>query len=88
MRRVTLITWIGRQVLAFFASLGAFALYGAHMARGIFRGRWQWHDFIDHMDRIGVGSLFMVTVTSAFFRVLAPKSKSKAWTVATIFPFS
>ena len=66
MRRVTLITWIGRQVLAFFASLGAFALYGAHMARGIFRGRWQWHDFIDHMDRIGVGSLFMVTVTSAF----------------------
>lgn len=61
-----LLAWINRQILAFFEALGAFSLYGFRMIRGLRRGPWGWRDFLDHMDRIGVGSLFMVAVTSAF----------------------
>ncbi|WP_300525053.1 ABC transporter permease [Aminiphilus sp.] len=58
--------WIGRWLLRFWGDLGAFALYGCRMACGIWGGRWGRREFFEQLDRIGVGSLSMVAVTSAF----------------------
>ena len=58
--------WLGAHTLGLFQRLGLFVLFFAHSFRGFFRGVWSRRELLEQMERIGVGSVFMVSVTSAF----------------------
>jgi phospholipid/cholesterol/gamma-HCH transport system permease protein len=60
------LTWVGSHTLRLFQRLGLFVFFFAHALKGIFRGVWSRKELMDQMERIGVGSVFMVSVTSAF----------------------
>ncbi|QTX32901.1 ABC transporter permease [Aminithiophilus ramosus] len=58
--------WLGAHALGLFQRLGLFVLFFSHSFSGFFRGVWSRRELLEQMERIGVGSVFMVSVTSAF----------------------
>ncbi len=58
--------WLGAHTLRLFQRLGLFVFFFGHAIKGFFRGVWSRRELMDQMERIGVGSVFMVSVTSAF----------------------
>jgi phospholipid/cholesterol/gamma-HCH transport system permease protein len=57
---------LGGAAEKFFGRLGGFLLFAFRAAAGGFRGGWTRRGLVEQMDRIGVQSILMVSVTSAF----------------------
>jgi phospholipid/cholesterol/gamma-HCH transport system permease protein len=58
--------WLGRLAIGFFETLGFFSLFLLKSARGVFRGKWSRSDLSKQLERVGVSSIFVVSITSAF----------------------
>ena len=63
---LTLFGWIGQKTLILFDQLGCFLLFLLRVCAGIFRGTWSRRELLEQFERVGVGSVIMVAVTSAF----------------------
>jgi phospholipid/cholesterol/gamma-HCH transport system permease protein len=57
---------LGRSFLLLLATLGRFFLLGKNALGGVFGGGWKSRDLFEQLDRVGVQSILMVSVTSAF----------------------
>lgn len=64
--KVGLLSWVGRQALFFFETLGAFALFTCRAFLGVFSGVWSREDLLEQLERVGANSVFVVSITSAF----------------------
>lgn len=60
------LSWIGRQAMEVFNTLGAFALFAFRALRGIIAGKWSKNDLLEQLERVGVSSVLVVSITSAF----------------------
>lgn len=60
------IRWIGRISIVFLESLGCFAIFLAKSTRGIFAGTWSRAELSKQLERVGVSSILVVSITSAF----------------------
>jgi len=63
---VEVLSWIGRQAMEVFNTLGAFALFAFRAFRGIIAGKWSKNDLLEQLERVGVSSVLVVSITSAF----------------------
>lgn len=63
---MNLLGWIGQRTLFLFDQLGCFLIFLLAILKGIFRGTWSRRELLEQLDRVGVGSIVMVAVTSAF----------------------
>ena len=62
----SLFSWLGAHSMRLFQRLGLFVFFLGHASLGFFRGTWSRRELLEQMESIGVGSVFMVSVTSAF----------------------
>lgn len=58
--------WIGQKTLFLFDQLGSFLIFLLDILKGIFKGTWSGRELLEQLDQVGVGSVVMVAVTSAF----------------------
>jgi len=63
---LNLLSWIGRQAIELFSTLGFFFIVGLKAFTGIFSGTWSREDLFEQLERVGVGSVLVVSITSAF----------------------
>jgi len=63
---LNLLSWIGRQAIELFSTLGFFFIVGLKAFTGIFSGTWSKEDLFEQLERVGVGSVLVVSITSAF----------------------
>jgi phospholipid/cholesterol/gamma-HCH transport system permease protein len=60
------IRWIGRISILFLESLGFFSIFLLKSTRGVFRGTWSRVELSKQLERVGVSSILVVSITSAF----------------------
>jgi phospholipid/cholesterol/gamma-HCH transport system permease protein len=60
------LSWIGRQAIELFSTLGFFSIVGLRAFSGVFTGTWSKEDLFEQLERVGVGSVLVVSITSAF----------------------
>lgn len=58
--------WIGRHAIDLLSTLGAYGVFFWRITLGIFSGTWSRRDLLDQLERIGVNSIVVVSITSAF----------------------
>ncbi len=63
---MNLLSWIGRQTIELFSTLGFFSIVGLRTFSGVFTGTWSKEDLFEQLERVGVGSVLVVSITSAF----------------------
>ncbi|HDQ92867.1 MAG TPA: ABC transporter permease [Synergistetes bacterium] len=63
---MNLVSWVGKQTVDLFSTLGEFALFGYRVVIGTFAGRWSRDDLLEQLERVGVSSVLVVSITSAF----------------------
>lgn len=61
-----LLSWVGRKAMDLFGTLGAFALFSYRAFVGMFSGIWSREDLLEQLERVGVSSVLVVSITSAF----------------------
>ncbi|MFP4481289.1 MAG: MlaE family ABC transporter permease [Thermovirgaceae bacterium] len=61
-----LLTWIGKNVTSLLETLGAYGVFFWKIARGVFGETWSRRDLFEQLERIGVNSILVVSITSAF----------------------
>lgn len=61
-----LFSWVGRQTIELFTTLGEFALFFFRAFMGVFKGIWSKDDLLEQLERVGVSSVLVVSITSAF----------------------
>lgn len=52
--------------MVLFETLGTFALFAYRVLFGVFSGRWSREDLLEQLERVGVSSVLVVSITSAF----------------------
>ena len=60
------ISWLGQEIIVTVESLGVFFIIFFKIISGLVSKTWSLQDFSEQMERIGVSSVFMVAITSAF----------------------
>lgn len=63
---MNLLGWVGQKTLFLFNQLGCFQIFFLSVIKGAFRGIWSRRELFEQLERVGVGSVAMVAVTSAF----------------------
>lgn len=61
-----LFSWVGRQTIDLFTTLGEFTLFFFRALQGAFSGKWSKNDLLEQLERVGVSSVLVVSITSAF----------------------
>jgi phospholipid/cholesterol/gamma-HCH transport system permease protein len=60
------LTWVGKNVTSLLETLGAYGVFFWKIMRGLFSETWSRRDFFDQLERTGVNSILVVSITSAF----------------------
>ncbi len=57
---------LGRGTIAFLEVLGCYVVFACRSLGGLWRHTWSLRDLVEQLERVGVGSVIMVSITSAF----------------------
>jgi len=57
---------VGRQAIELLNTLGAYGVFSGKIITGILAGTWSRKDLFEQLERIGVKSILVVSITSAF----------------------
>ncbi len=64
--KMSFISAIGRGIIAFLEVLGYYVVFAYRALGGLWRHTWSLRDLVEQLEKVGVGSVIMVSITSAF----------------------
>lgn len=64
--KLSFISAIGRGIIAFLEVLGCYVVFAYRALSGLWRHTWSLRDLVEQLEKVGVGSVIMVSITSAF----------------------